>query len=484
MQNLPKINLNEVKAELCRRSLSFFVKEFWEVIIQDPIVWNWHMDALCDEVQKVYEAVISRKPKLYDLIINIPPGTSKSTIATVMAPVWSWIRDSSLRHITGSYSDSLSTEHAVKSRDIIRSDKFRLYFPGIEIKKDEDNKTNYKTTRGGQRFATSVTGTITGTHAHIITIDDPLNPKQAASDAELSTANDFFSSTLPTRKVDKEVTPIILIMQRLAINDPTGYLLSKGKDNVRKVCLPATLNNDVQPEEYKSRYINGYLDPVRLGENVLKEMKIDLGSSGYAGQMDQNPVPPGGLILKEDWFEIVDRPIPKDAVIHFQLDTAYTKNQENDPTAITAYYKDNNDIYITHSESNWFEFPDLIKWVVPFVKNHGYSDRSMVRIEPKASGKSTVQQLKQDTSLNVKESENPEKDKITRCNNASPKIEAGRVKLHRGGWNKAFIDQCCSFPKGEHDDELDNLTEIIRNELLQPRKFVGVIKTRAEMEMK
>ncbi len=465
---MPKISLNNIRAELCKRSLSFFVKEFWDVVIQDPIVWNWHMDAVCDEVQMVYERVFLRLPKLYDLIINIPPGTSKSTIATVMAPIWSWTRDAGLRHITASYSDSLSTEHAVKSRDILRSDKFRLLFPDIEIKKDEDNKTNYKTTKGGQRFATSITGTITGTHAHIQTIDDPLNPKQAASKVELETANDFFSHTLSTRKVDKEVTPMILIMQRLAVNDPTGYLLSKGKDNIRKVCLPATLSKEVSPDEYKDKYIDGLLDPVRLNKSILKEMKIDLGSAGFAGQMDQQPVPPGGLILKEDWFDIVDKAIPKMAIINFQLDTAYTKDQENDPTAIVGYYKEDNDVYITVAESNWFEFPALIKWLPSFVRNNNYNDQSMVRIEPKASGLSTVQQLKQDTNLNVIESANPERDKITRCNNASPKVEAGRVKLHRGHWNKAFIDQCCSFPKGQHDDELDCLTEIIRNELLQP----------------
>lgn len=465
---LPKIDLKKAKAELCKRKLSYFVKEFWDIVIQDRIIWNWHMDVLCDEIQKVYERVLNREPKLYDLIINIPPGTSKSTICTVMAPVWSWTKDASLRHITGSYSDSLSTEHSVKSRDILRSEKYQLLFPHVKIKRDEDNKTNFKTIRGGQRFATSVTGTVTGSHAHIITIDDPLNPKQAASEAELNTANEFFSQTLSTRKIDKEITPIILIMQRLAINDCTGYLLSKGKSNIRKVCLPATISNNVSPQEYKEKYIDGLLDPIRLSREVLKEMKIDLGSVGYAAQMDEEPVPPGGILLKEDWFKIVDRPIPRGSIRKFQLDTAYTKDQTNDPTAIVHYYKEDNDLYITGAESNWFEFPELIKWLPPYVRNNGYTGESMIRIEPKASGKSTVQQLQAETDLNITESDAPDKDKITRVNTVSPKIEAGRVKLHRGGWNEAFIKQVTSFPKGQHDDELDCLIEIVRNELQEP----------------
>src|ERR1044072_6256078 len=98
-----QLNVSDIKAELCKRNFSFFVKEFWEVIIQDELVWNWHMDVLCNEIQAVYERVIGemkpvmkdgkqlidngkpvfqrvRLPKLYDLIINIPPGTTKSTI--------------------------------------------------------------------------------------------------------------------------------------------------------------------------------------------------------------------------------------------------------------------------------------------------------------------------------------------------------------------------------------------------------------------
>lgn len=110
------IDIDKVAAELCRRKLSFFVKEFWDVVIAEQMIWGPHMDVLCDEIQVAYERVMRREPKEYDLYINIPPGTSKSTIITIMAPAWSWTIDASLRHITGSYSDALATEHSVKSR--------------------------------------------------------------------------------------------------------------------------------------------------------------------------------------------------------------------------------------------------------------------------------------------------------------------------------------------------------------------------------
>jgi len=203
------------------------------------------MEYLCNELQKVAQLVIDRKPKDYDVIINIPPGTSKSTIVTVMLPAWCWIKDPSIRSLTASYSSSLSTDHAVKSRDIIKSDKFTQYFPYIEIKKDQDNKTHYKNTEGGERYATSVTGSITGFHAHLLIVDDPLNPKEASSEVERERANNFMDVTLSTRKVSKSVTPTILVMQRLHEADCTGNWLDKKGKDLKHICLPGELSNDV-----------------------------------------------------------------------------------------------------------------------------------------------------------------------------------------------------------------------------------------------
>ena len=148
---------NQIIAEQCRRDFFTFVKTFWHIIIPEDPIYNWHIEYLCKELQTIVERVKNREDKLYDLIINIPPGTSKSTIATVMLPAWAWVIDPSIRNLTASYSSSLSTDHAVKSRDIIKSDLFKNMFPDIEIKKDQDNKTHYKNNQGGERYATSVT---------------------------------------------------------------------------------------------------------------------------------------------------------------------------------------------------------------------------------------------------------------------------------------------------------------------------------------
>ena len=98
-----------------------------------------------------------------------------------------------------------------------------------------------------------------------------------------------------------------------------------------------------------------------------------------------------------------------------------------------------------------------------FAYQHGYNHKSIIEIEPKASGKSLEQTLRKQTSLNVKEGVPPAKDKVARVKDTSPTMEAQRVKLIRGTWNKDFLDQVSMFPNAKHDEYVDCLTMMIGN---------------------
>jgi len=456
------LDADEALAELCRRSFYRFVQEFWGTIIPETPVWNWHIEYLCDELQLLNENVMARKPKLYDLIINIPPGSTKSTIATQMYNAWVWTVDPSQRIISSSYSHPLSLSHSVKTRDIVTSDKYRRLFPEVKLKVDQQAKSDFMNVQGGQRYTTSTGGTVTGMHGHQIIVDDPSNPQQALSDTERITANTFIGSTLSTRKIDKAITPIILIMQRLHAEDPTGMMLAKKGKKVKHICLPAEVSDGVLPVELKEKYVDGYLDPVRLGKDVLDEAKVDLGSYGYAGQFRQNPVPSEGGIFKKDWFETIEwRQEFSSLKWNFVSDTAYTEKEKNDPSGFMSYAKYRNDFIIRCAETERLEFPDLCKAMESFVRLNGYSHKSLIEVEPKASGKSLVQSLKRATSLNIKEGKPPGKDKVSRAKNVSPTCEALRVKLVRGTWNKAFLEEVCTFPNAPHDECVDMLTMMI-----------------------
>ena len=465
-----EIDINQVKAELCRRSFFTFVKEFWDVVIPEVPFYNWHIEYLCNHLQEQAGLIKERKPKRYDTIINIPPGTTKSTICTVMFPAWCWIVDPTFRIITGSYSASLSTDHAVKSRDIIKSEKYKLLFPYVEIKRDQDNKTQYKNTKGGERYATSVGGTITGIHAHLIIIDDPLNPKQAESDVERVTANNWMDVTLSTRKVNKEMTPTILVMQRLHEDDCTGNWLKKRKDTIHHICLPATLTKDVNPIEVKENYIDGYLDPIRLSQKALTEAKQVLGSYGYAGQFDQIPAPEDGGIWQRWIIPIKRDNIPLLIDNGTDWDLAYTKEDKNSASAFITSGKFENAMYITDIGFDWLEFPKLIEYMQKQVSTH--------YIEAKASGKSAKQSLSQ-LGINSVEIKVDGGDKIGRTKLMTPFAEAGRVYCDERLLDKLYNDSqqgILKFHNNSHNDLNDALVQAIARHFLKKQTKIGRVR--------
>lgn len=448
-----------VERDACQKSFFEFVQSFWSVVIKETPQYNWHIPFLCNELQGLSVAIVARDKKPYDLIINIPPGTTKSTIVTIMFPAWLWTQDATLRIITNSYSAELSTEHAVKSRDIIQSDKFKRLFPEVVIRRDKSGKENYENTDTGARYTTSTGGTITGKHAHVIINDDPLNPKQAASDVQRKEANEH-TKTLSSRKVDKSKTPTITIMQRLHEADVTGYLLAKKADSIKHVCLPAESSGNVMPETLRACYIGGLLDPVRLSREVLDEAIVDLGSRGYAGQFGQSPVADGGNIIKNEWFQYISRAdferLRGQEPITFFGDTAYTdKKDKNDPSGFIGTCKIGQSVYITGAIKVYKKFPDLIRFLPKWCIASGYSNGSTIRIEPKANGISVIDQLQVSTKLNVTRTRSPKNSKKERLEVASPSIECGRVYLVIDHWNEDFVDEICGFPNKTHDEYVD-----------------------------
>jgi hypothetical protein len=171
--------------ELNNRSLFHFLECFWGEVSNSEFKPNWHLYELCKELEEIAYLVGSNTPKDHDLIINISPGTTKTILCSIVYPVWCWTKWYWMRFITASYSLALSLESAEYSRDLIKSDKFRLIYPELSIKDDKAAKGNFKIVKkitnntgrlnkvlkGGNRYSTSVGATITGFHGHINILD-------------------------------------------------------------------------------------------------------------------------------------------------------------------------------------------------------------------------------------------------------------------------------------------------------------------------
>jgi len=465
---LKGLTREKLQAEIYRRSFYEFSLDAFNVLHNgQPMVENWHIKYLCDKLQEVALRVIKGEERQRHLLINVPPRTLKSELVNVFLSAWVWALKDSLQIISSSYSASLSTGLSVQARRLILSDWYKKHFPNVELSIDQKQKTKFSTPNGGLRYSTSTGGTVTGMGGDIIIIDDPQNPQEARSDKERDNANRFFNETLRSRLNNPDKGVFIVIMQRLHENDLTGNILENDKDNWEHISLPAELSENVIPSDLKSFYIDELLFPQRLSFNVLESFKIGLGSYGYSGQYMQLPAPADGGILKRDWFTVINE-LPKDSndkpinlYWDFFLDTAYTNKTYNDATALMCATYHNNNIYIKKIEAVRLEFPELIKKIQSFTASNGYSNRSRVFIEPKASGKSIVQQLRRETGLNVIEDKPPTQDKVSRVSSVSAIVESKRVFLLDGMYISSFLDECASFPNGNHDDQVDTLVMAI-----------------------
>ena len=459
-----------LEKKLCEMSFYEFFKAAWVVVEPAvPLSTNWHHKYICDLLQTECERVIAQKPKSKDIIINVPFRSTKSLIVTVMFPVWAWIKSPKLRFITSSYSATLSIELATKSRDIIFSDWFKRRWGDVfHIKKDQNLKERYENNFVGMRRATSVGGTVTGQGADFLIVDDPLSPQMANSATERDNANEWYRTTFYSRLNQPDIGVRIIIMQRVHEDDLTGFLLGKEtRLKYKHICIPAKSGDgNIKPAYLEKFYEKDtqlfWKD--RFSQKILDDYKSALGSYGYAGQLQQTPTPLDSGMIHKDWFKI-DRYRVEDSVVNFVIDPAYTADQKNDPSALLAYtYKDNR-WQIVDCVNVYKEFPDLVKFIQQWVAKNGYTNRSRIYVEPKASGKSIVQTLVRETGLNVKEDKPPTKDKVARVSDVSASLESGRVSLLNGDWNDEFLDQLAKFPAAKHDDMVDCLVMAVNKEI-------------------
>jgi predicted phage terminase large subunit-like protein len=374
-----------------------------------------------------------------------------------------------MRFITASYSGALSLESAEYSRDLVKSEKFRSYFPYLSIKQDKDTKSNFRVQKllqdgtiqlGGNRYSTSVGGTLTGFHGHILLVDDPLDPNRAISEVELNNSNRWMEQTLSTRKVDKAISPTVLIMQRLHQNDPSGHMLAKKKANVKHISLPGEIRNykkEVKPKELIKKYKNDLLDPKRMNWEVMKDMEADLGQYGYAGQVGQRPTPPGGGMFKVDHFQVIDK-LPSE--VNWMNTVRYwDKAGTQDGGAYTVGCKMlrlKNDKYIIMDvkRGQWAteQREDIIRQTA---QADGNSVAIYMEQEPGSGGKDSIDSSIRNLAGYSVYADRPTGDKVFRADPYSVQVNNGNVMLLRADWNHEFIEEHRNFPFSTYKDQVD-----------------------------
>jgi len=475
MEKLLK-NPSLIQRELNNRSLYQFLIWAWDEVSGHPFIDNWHIRYLCSELEKIAYDVGERKPKKHDLLINVPPGSTKTLICSIVFPVWCWTKWYWMRFITASYSSQLSLESADFSRDLIKSQRFQEVYPELVIKADKDSKGNYKIAKkirskvnkhyfteklGGYRYSTSIGGTLTGYHGDVIIWDDPINPQQAFSELQLDIANRWIDQTLPTRKTSKECSVIIGIMQRIHQSDPAGHLLNKEKANLKHICLPGEIRNYrefVKPKGLIKFYKNDLFDVNRLSWNVLHELEVDLGQYGFAGQIGQNPSPAGGGMFKTDHFQMVNEVFPPKMYIKSvrYWDKAASTGKKAAYTCGVRISKMKNGMFLIDDvkRGRWGtdERERIIKQTAEV---DGTNVFIVVEQEPGSGGKDSAQGTVRNLAGYMVETDRPTGDKEKRADPLSVQVNEGNVMLRVADWNLRFKEEFSLFPFSTYKDQVD-----------------------------
>lgn len=407
--------------------------------------------------------------------------THNSEIVSRKFPSWALGRKPMLKIVGCSYSSDLAQQFSRSIQRTIESSEYESVFPDTKLNDGKQsgftrNVDMFETVGyGGFYKAVGVGGSLTGTPADLGIIDDPVKDAlEAGSETYRNRVWDWYTDVFLTRLHNNSKQ--ILIQTRWHADDLAGRLLESEPDKWTVVSIPA-IREDLTMDE----------DPRQIGEALWEERHSlerlreteRRSPRTFAALYQQRPTVEGGNIVKRDWFRRIpqyefDRIHGIEPMVFF-IDTAYTDKADNDPTGIIATCKIGNDIYIAHGEKMLMRFPDLLRFLPNYVNEHGYTQASSVRIEPKANGLSVIDQLKATTGLNVVATPSPKDSKETRLNAASPTVESGRVVLVDGAWTEQFIDEVCGFPSKKHDEYVDVLCYAIdyHSKDLRPNRKIG-----------
>jgi len=443
-----------------REDLATFIqRSFQTVTPAQPYHHNWHIEAIACHLEQCAAGNIQR------LVITLPPRSLKSICASVAFPAWVLGHHPSERLVCASYSGDLAAKHARDSRSVMESDWYKDAFPNTRISDDKNAEMDFTTTKHGYRYSTSVGGTLTGRGGNFLIIDDPLKPDEATSDIKRSAVTEWFDSTLYSRLDDKRHGVIIVIMQRLHVDDLVGHILEQ--EPWVHLNLPAIAEEEetiqIAKNQFHTRSVGDLLHPDREPKDVLDRMKAVLGSFKFSAQYQQNPLPLEGSIIKWSWFRSYDslpQREPGDIIVQ-SWDTASKPGESNDYSVCTTWFVKGNLYYLTHVYRERLNYPDLKNKVIIHAIKH---QADTVLIEDKSSGTALIQELQRggEPGAPIPIAFKPEGDKVTRMCAQSAKIEAGHVHLPRSApWLDELRMEVLQFPRGRHDDQVDSLSQFL-----------------------
>ena len=438
--------LNELeKRDIYQQNFIDFVKHVWPAFIEGK-----HHKTYAEKLQNVADGKSTR------LIVNMPPRHTKSEFASYLFPSWLMGRKPTSKIIQATHTSELAGGFGRKVKNLIDSPEFSDIFPGVSLATDAKASGRWSTNKGGEYYAVGVGGALAGRGADLLIIDDPVSEQDALSPSALDNIYEWYTSG-PRQRLQPGGS-IIIVMTRWSVRDLTAKVLKKqaegGADQWEVVEFPAIFpetDNVLWPEYWKKEELEAVRSSIPIGK--------------WNAQYLQNPTAEEGAIIKREWWNIWENNDPPHVSYIIQsYDTAYSKSERADFSAITTWgifsheESDTEAIILLDAQRGRWDFPELKEVAQKLYREY---DPDMVLIEQKATGTPLTHELRRMGIPVTPFTPSRGADKFTRMNSCAPVFESGMVWRPDTRFADEVVEECAAFPNGENDDLADSMTQAI-----------------------
>lgn len=457
-----------------------FMRVVWPQIDQAEPIFGWHNEAICEALEAVSAGEIR------DLVVAVPPGTSKTTTVSVAWPVWEWIEvRASLKYLMAGYSERLILRDSGKVKTLLETAWFQERWPDIQLKSAA--VSHLENSAKGVRFATSVGGSATGMHGGRIIVDDPMKAadaigSRAALGTALRTVREWWDTTMSTRQTDPKTTARVIVAQRLHQDDLSGHVLRE-TDGVHYLCLPMEFEpktrcfiqwdrelpdgSTEQATIVDPRTEPGeLLCPDRYDAREVARLKRALGSIGTASQFQQRPAPEGGGAFKREYFQRWGMPGSKHLALPGRCqmiqvwDLAFGSHKEGAKGSYTVgqvWARIVGDFILVDQERGNWDLPGMQAALRRLTSRWPRAHKKYVEAAAAAKSlHSTMQSVIPGLKLVPAGG-----GTVPRAHAASIYFESGNVYLPHESfapWIVGVEEELLNFPNARNDDQLDCVT--------------------------
>jgi predicted phage terminase large subunit-like protein len=429
----------------CQNDFLSYVEHMWP-----EFICGRHHKIFAEKLNKVATGEIKR------LIVNMPPRHTKSEFASTFFPSFIMGKKPKMKIMQTTHTGELAVRFGRKVRNLMDQKEYKDVFPEVKLQADNKSAGRWETNKGGEYFAAGVGGAVTGRGADLLIIDDPHSEQDALSPNALESAWEWYTSG-PRQRLQPGGA-IVLVMTRWSSIDLTAKLLDSQKealaDQWEMIEFPAIFPDTDNP-----------LWPEFWPKDELLKVKSSIPGIKWNAQWMQNPTAEEGAIIKRDWWKRwTHKSIPPVKYIMQSYDTAFSKNQTADFSAISTWgvFKPSEDapdclILLDCQKGRW-DFPELKEIAM---REYTYWECDMVLIEAKASGTPLTQELRRIGIPVVNYSPTRGHDKHSRMHSVAPIFESGMVYAPNKTFAEDMIEECASFPFGANDDLCDTMTQAL-----------------------